>query len=174
MGFFQAILILLLALPAVAAVVVAWPGAWPGTAGAANQPRRDVLGALLAMGARHRLLAARTAGDGTTFHPDFVPGSTAEKPHETSWSMIDFSLRNELKEKNAPQTWRSSIFVGLDGMNVWLVVLTQILMVSAVLISWNSVTERVHGIHGCCSPSLRHDGGVFLRSTSFCFTSSLN
>ena len=32
-------------------------------------------------------------------------------------------------------------------MNVWLIVLTSILMVSSVLISWNAVTERVHEFH---------------------------
>jgi NADH-quinone oxidoreductase subunit M len=37
-------------------------------------------------------------------------------------------------------------YIGLDGLNVWLVVLTAVLMVSAVLVSWNSpqVQERVH------------------------------
>lgn len=33
-------------------------------------------------------------------------------------------------------------YVGLDGLNVWLIVLTAVLMVPAVLISWNSIQER--------------------------------
>src|SRR5436305_10143921 len=32
-------------------------------------------------------------------------------------------------------------------MNVWLIVLTALLMVASVLISWNAVTERVHEFH---------------------------
>jgi NADH-quinone oxidoreductase subunit M len=35
-------------------------------------------------------------------------------------------------------------FVGLDGLNVWLVALTAVLMVSSVLVSWKAVTERVN------------------------------
>lgn len=35
-------------------------------------------------------------------------------------------------------------FVGLDGLNVWLILLTALLMVSAVLISWKSITERTN------------------------------
>jgi NADH-quinone oxidoreductase subunit M len=35
-------------------------------------------------------------------------------------------------------------FVGLDGLNVWLVALTALLMVPSVLVSWKAVTERVN------------------------------
>jgi NADH-quinone oxidoreductase subunit M len=34
-------------------------------------------------------------------------------------------------------------YVGIDGLNVWLVLLTALLMVSSVLISWNSIEERI-------------------------------
>src|SRR5438132_9523225 len=33
-------------------------------------------------------------------------------------------------------------YIGLDGLNVWLVVLTSVLMVSSVLVSWNSPQVR--------------------------------
>jgi NADH-quinone oxidoreductase subunit M len=35
-------------------------------------------------------------------------------------------------------------FVGIDGLNVWLILLTAILMLPAVLVSWNAVTERTN------------------------------
>ncbi len=35
-------------------------------------------------------------------------------------------------------------FIGIDGLNVWLVVLTALLMVSSVLVSWKAVQERVN------------------------------
>jgi NADH-quinone oxidoreductase subunit M len=35
-------------------------------------------------------------------------------------------------------------FVGIDGLNVWLVALTAVLMVSSVLVSWTAITERVN------------------------------
>src|SRR5262249_11394811 len=34
--------------------------------------------------------------------------------------------------------------IGLDGLNVWLVVLTALLMVSSVLISWTAIETRVN------------------------------
>jgi NADH-quinone oxidoreductase subunit M len=34
-------------------------------------------------------------------------------------------------------------YVGIDGLNVWLVLLTALLMVTAVLVSWTAVTQRV-------------------------------
>ncbi len=35
-------------------------------------------------------------------------------------------------------------YVGIDGLNVWLVVLTAVLLVSGVLVSWISIQERVN------------------------------
>jgi NADH-quinone oxidoreductase subunit M len=35
-------------------------------------------------------------------------------------------------------------YVGIDGLNVWLVLLTALLMVTGVLVSWTSITERVN------------------------------
>jgi NADH-quinone oxidoreductase subunit M len=45
-----------------------------------------------------------------------------------------------------PLQGRSGIqfYVGIDGLNVWLVLLTALLMVTAVLVSWTAVTERVN------------------------------
>jgi NADH-quinone oxidoreductase subunit M len=46
----------------------------------------------------------------------------------------------------APDGKTSSIqfYIGIDGINVWLVALTALLMVPAVLISWHSITDRVN------------------------------
>ena len=38
-------------------------------------------------------------------------------------------------------------FVGIDGLNVWLIVLTTLLLVASVLVSWKAVTERVNEFH---------------------------
>src|SRR5262245_6916736 len=64
-----------------------------------------------------------------TFAPEFVPGAGAD-PHATTWDLLPLG-------RGAVQ-----FYVGIDGLNVWLIVLTAILMVSAVLVSWTSVTER--------------------------------
>lgn len=81
-----------------------------------------------------------------TFQPRFVPGApgvhaepadiTLKKdlnnPHATSWKLL----------RLGPGTIR--FYLGLDGLNIWLVVLTALLMVPAVLASWNQVKDRVH------------------------------
>src|SRR5439155_22167547 len=35
-------------------------------------------------------------------------------------------------------------FVGIDGLNIWLVLLTSLLMVCSILSSWESIQDRVH------------------------------
>jgi NADH-quinone oxidoreductase subunit M len=68
----------------------------------------------------------------TTFRPEIVPGSTDAAPHKTIWTLVDLG-------KGSIQ-----FYVGLDGLNIWLIVLTAVLMVAAVLISWESITDRAN------------------------------
>ncbi|MSQ97072.1 MAG: NADH-quinone oxidoreductase subunit M [Gemmataceae bacterium] len=148
MGFCESLLILLLALPAVGAIVVACLGQ-----GRALLVRQISLGVtmggalialILAIGvAEHPSPAAQT-----TFHPRFVPGATAASPDKTTWNLIDFNLGRAVKtDKHAPKLGAIQFYVGLDGLNVWLIALTALLMVSSVLISWKAITERVHEFH---------------------------
>jgi NADH-quinone oxidoreductase subunit M len=67
-----------------------------------------------------------------TFAPEFVPGADASNPHRTTWKLLDLGRLGAVE-----------FYLGLDGLNVWLIVLTCVLMVSSVLISWTSITERV-------------------------------
>ncbi len=76
------------------------------------------------------------------FQPQFVPGSPAivkdqsgrpqPDPHGTSWNLVRLG--------------NSSIqfYVGVDGLNVWLIVLTALLMVPSVLVSWEQIHERAN------------------------------
>ena len=52
-------------------------------------------------------------------------------PHATTWNLI------RLGEATAIQ-----FYIGVDGLNLWLVVLTALLIVCAILGSWTSVKER--------------------------------
>jgi NADH-quinone oxidoreductase subunit M len=145
---YPALLILLLVLPAVAAVVVACLGQ-----GRALLVRQICLGvtvadAVLALVLAIGFLSGRSeTKDGATFHPEFVPGSTATAKHATTWNLINFDLARDPNTKNAPKLGAIQFYVGLDGINIWLIVLTTILMVSSVLISWNAVDERVNEFH---------------------------
>ena len=128
----------LLAIPAVAAIVVA-------ALGAKRAPlvRRVALTAvsqdlLLAAFVCLTFLEIRAGSYDDpiakkTYVPELVPGSTEADPHNTTWPLLEIGGKTVAK-----------FHFGVDGLNVWLVVLTAFLMVSAVLVSWNAVQERVN------------------------------
>jgi NADH-quinone oxidoreductase subunit M len=100
----------------------------------------SLAGVVLALVLAFAFLAKRDAAVLTTYQPMFVPGSTEASPHATTWNLIEFP--------GAKQNLGAiQFFIGIDGMNIWLIVLTTILMVSSVLISWNAVEDRVHEFH---------------------------
>jgi NADH-quinone oxidoreductase subunit M len=83
-----------------------------------------------------------TAGEHPSFLPELVPGDPGIDPpeHRTTWDLLPIGVpAAEGARRPAVQ-----FFVGLDGLNLGLVVLTCLLMVTAVLGSWSSVTERVN------------------------------
>jgi len=143
----QVLLILLLALPAAAAIVVACLGASRALLARQISLGATLLGVVLALALAAAFLTGRTPGNDKTFRPEFVPGATDAHPHATNWKLIDFSIGHDSKVKGAPKLGAVQFYVGIDGMNIWLIVLTSILMVSAVLISWTSIDDRVHEYH---------------------------
>jgi NADH-quinone oxidoreductase subunit M len=74
-----------------------------------------------------------------TFHPEWVPGADPEHPHATTWALL--SLTRAAEPRGGAEV---QFFLGIDGLNLWLIVLTNLLMVSAVLVSWTAVQERVN------------------------------
>jgi NADH-quinone oxidoreductase subunit M len=71
-------------------------------------------------------------GKGRTFVPEFVPGSTPDHPHRTTWDLLPIGRGN------------IQFFLGVDGLNLWLVVLTAVLMLPCVLVSFNHIEERTN------------------------------
>jgi NADH-quinone oxidoreductase subunit M len=65
----------------------------------------------------------------------FAPVMAAE------WELVPLQYAGDGGEA---RTTAIRFAVGVDGINVWLVVLTALLMVTAVLGSWTAITERVH------------------------------
>ncbi|MCI0463488.1 MAG: NADH-quinone oxidoreductase subunit M [Gemmataceae bacterium] len=142
----RALLVLLLALPAGAAVVVALLG--PRRLGAIRALSLAVTLATLAIAVVLALafieirseapLPAPVAGTTPTFRPEIVPGSAQDDPgvgdaHRTTWNLIQLGQAGSIQ-----------FYVGLDGLSVWLVVLTAVLMVPSVLISWHSIRDRAN------------------------------
>jgi NADH-quinone oxidoreductase subunit M len=139
------LVLLVLAVPIAAAVVVAALGArnlpavrW--VALAAVLVDFGLTGALVARATP--ILAAKSArsiytrDDVRTFEPIAVPGE-AERSHRTQWDLFEIPVASSGAAAPAVQ-----FYLGLDGLNIWLVALTSLLMVPSVLISWNSIKER--------------------------------
>ncbi len=78
-------------------------------------------------------LAAQARGGMATFQPEMVPGADPANKHKTTWNLLDFGTSGAVQ-----------FYVGVDGINLWLIILTTVLMVAAVLISWKSISERVN------------------------------
>ena len=119
-----------LAVPAVAAVAIAALG-----------PRRGTLIRPLALGATLLtlvLVAIVTVQFMTEVTPHALQTRTFH-PHLTT--KVDL-LPVQVVGEGSPVAIQ--FFVGLDGLNVWLVALTAVLLVPSVLVSWESITERVN------------------------------
>lgn len=77
------------------------------------------------------------------FEPIAVPGDRGlgndhgGQVHETSWTLLAFAP----VAANLPPA-SVQFYVGLDGLNVWLVALTSLLLVVAILISWEAIQNR--------------------------------
>ena len=78
------------------------------------------------------------------FTPIAVPGDPGHEGdlgsqiHETTWGLLPLGPRPG-PDVPPPEV---QFFVGLDGLNVWLVGLTSLMTLIAVLVSWESVTDR--------------------------------
>src|SRR6266581_5246374 len=139
------LVLLILAVPVAAAVVVAALGprnlaAVRWVALAAVLLDLGLTGALVARAAP--ILAARNAtavfarDDIRTFEPIAVPGEVG-RTHRTNWDLFEIPVASPDNTTPAVQ-----FYLGLDGLNIWLVALTSLLMVPSVLVSWNSIKER--------------------------------
>src|SRR5262249_55781855 len=114
-------LLLLLAVPLAAAAVVALLGAGrPRAVRAVSLAATVVCLALVVMAVAGFAQEPPTADGAQTFHPRLV----------TEWPLL----------RLGPAT--VEFYVGVDGLNLALVVLTAVLMFCGVLVSWKSVTER--------------------------------
>jgi NADH-quinone oxidoreductase subunit M len=136
------LLMILIALPAVAAAVVALLGP--------DRPdlvrRISLVATLMALGIAVGLAAIFVTlrrESFLTFQPEFVPGAvlspTPGAPNSTTWELLSLG--------KGPAKGVIQFFVGIDGLNIWLVVLTTLLVVASVLVSWKAVTDRVNEFH---------------------------
>ena len=83
------------------------------------------------------------------FAPMVVPGDPlpgGQPSYSTTWDVLPIYGTVPSPDPDArPQRVKlgaAQFFIGLDGMNIWLVALASFLMIPVVLISWDTVRER--------------------------------
>lgn len=139
----RTLLLVVLALPAVAAVAIACLGPRNGPAVRWTALGATVLNLLLTVvlvgEAVPRLKQPLPENGPATFRPTIVPGDPGRdaETHDTGWVLMP--LGDAKPGQPVPAV---RLYLGLDGLNIWLVALTSFLMVPSVLVSWTSVTER--------------------------------
>ena len=93
-------------------------------------------------------MAGAVLADLPYFEPIAVPGDPGQgdnsgQIHETTWAALSVSPG----QPGLPAA-EVQFFVGLDGLNVWLIALTSLMSVVAILISWESVRDRPGAFYG--------------------------
>lgn len=80
---------------------------------------------------------------GHVFTPQFVPGDPlpgGKHSYSTNYDLIAFHGTNDGGER--VRLGAAQFFIGLDGLNIWLVALGSLMVVPVVLFSWDSVRVR--------------------------------
>jgi NADH-quinone oxidoreductase subunit M len=123
-----ALLVLLLVVPAVAAALVA-------ALGADNRPAvRTVSLVAVLLNVAITVLILIPA----------VPRLNARPDTGTTFADPEFAIHPDLLQLGGDGSSAVQFYIGLDGLNVWLVTLTSVLMVPSVLIGWESIKERAN------------------------------
>lgn len=152
---FRVLVLVVLVLPLVTAAVMPFAGR--------HARRVGLIAALLHLGVTAAVLLAVLESQGARasataavsgreygvvrFEPDFVPGDPGGDLmsfNRTTWSLLSLAPDADPK-KPGPHV---QFFVGVDGLNVWLVALCSVMLIPAVLVSWESVKDRPGAFYG--------------------------
>src|SRR5688572_29672945 len=144
------LLVTLLALPIVAAAVVAALGPHK-----ASTVRTIALATVLACLAITILVVIPAAAELQARPAIPAAGALTFKPiFDTHWRVVTLGT--------GPQAPAIEFAIGLDGLNIWLVALTSVLMLPSVLVSWTAVNERVNEFYAWLLVLQTAMTGVFL------------
>src|SRR5579872_5927884 len=94
----------------------------------------------------------RIQRDDTTFQPRL----------ETRWELLRLQGVAETTGTTLSDRGTIQFYIGIDGLNIWLVVLTALLMVSCVLVSWTAITDRANEFYAWLLALETAMVGVFL------------
>jgi NADH-quinone oxidoreductase subunit M len=82
------------------------------------------------------------------FQPAFVPGDPAGKDgaaQRTKWTLMTLSPTPPSPDRAGPNV---QFYLGIDGLNLWLLALASLMLVPAILVSWESVKDRPGAFYG--------------------------
>lgn len=80
--------------------------------------------------------------------PQFVPGDPlpgGKHSHSTTFDVLVFRGANENGEE--VRIGAAQFFIGLDGINIWLIALASFMMLPVILYSWDSIHDRQGGYY---------------------------
>ena len=82
----------------------------------------------------------------SAFRPEFVPGDPGlARRYDTGPSSTPVGLTATPAGTAGPNV---QFFLGVDGLNIWLVALASLMLIPAILVSWESVKERPGAFYG--------------------------
>jgi NADH-quinone oxidoreductase subunit M len=84
-------------------------------------------------------------GEWTLVRPAFVPGHPSDVGHRTTWTLLSLTGTGTPSDKAGPNI---QFYLGLDGINIWLAALASIMMLPAILVSWESIKDRPGSYYG--------------------------
>jgi len=129
--YMPSLLIFLLALPLLGAIAVAAMGPRRGDWVRAISLGTTLLMVILSALIAYSFVHLERPSHGLTFLPAF----------STQWDLLPLGTNPQGPTLPPPAI---QFFIGVDGLNVWMLVLIGVLMVSSVLVSWTAVQERVN------------------------------
>ena len=158
------LVLVLVLLPLVAAVVLPLFGRFARRAALYTALLHLVVTAVVVFGSAvvldERGRMARTTPDPNPqqFRPEFVPGDpglvgTADgSTHRTRFTLLSLTDTPAFEPGTKNSLYRAGphvqFFLGIDGLNLWLVVLCSIMMLPAILVSWDAIADRPGAYYG--------------------------
>jgi len=107
-----------------------------------------VVGAtLMALDGRSQSVGPGADYGAQKFTPEFVPGDPGHGDAEVGTGttrLTLLSLADTPPDRAGP---RVQLYLGADGLNVWLVALCSVMMLPAILVSWTGVVEKAGGYY---------------------------
>jgi NADH-quinone oxidoreductase subunit M len=108
-----------------------------------------VVGTVPALAVRSQAMTTGRDLGPQRFDPAFVPGDPGVSGNaeigtgRTRWTLL--SLAETPIDRPGP---RVQFFLGVDGLNLWLMALCSLMLVPAILVSWDAVTDRPGAFYG--------------------------